>query len=394
MNILFVFHSFPSFGGIESVSNNLIDFIGEYHNVYSISLNYDSSAPFSSGLKAQYVFPAEDYGKKIEFYNDKISSLEIDIVVNQGISPDLSPIVFNSRRNRQVKVISALHSVPGHETKLFWNLDKILSATRYKKIERRILSGLGIYGRYNTYLKTFKTAYRTAAECGDKIVLLTEEYKKDFIKRYHLNKWHHKICSIENSLSASFSKVSRTDWIGHKKNNILYVGRLCKEKRVDVILDLWRYLAIEDWHLYIVGDGPERKRLENIAKDLKNVHFTGFISDVRPYYRSSKILLLTSEYEGFGMCLIEAQKFGVIPVAYNISTGVRDILRDKGGILVRNNDFSSLCAEVMSLMKQPDILSEMSLQVYDHSSAYNIEIIGRKWLALFQGLMESKNNQC
>ena len=70
-----------------------------------------------------------------------------------------------------------------------------------------------------------------------------------------------------------------------------------------------------DWILRIVGDGPERDNIEHMVQklELKNVRFEGF-QYPRSYYEISSILILTSEYEGFGLVVAEAMSFGVIPV--------------------------------------------------------------------------------
>ena len=86
--------------------------------------------------------------------------------------------------------------------------------------------------------------------------MLTVGYIEQFVKEYGLEKYRNRISAVENPLPASCSALPVPDW-DTKKNNIVYVGRLSDEKRVDVVLDVWREASRPDWHLYIVGDGPE-----------------------------------------------------------------------------------------------------------------------------------------
>ena len=79
------------------------------------------------------------------------------------------------------------------------------------------------------------------------------------------------------------------------KNTILFVGRLIKEKRVDLVLAVAAQLGSEDVSVVIIGDGPERTNLERKARELDlSVRFTGSIADLEmsaPFIFSSDVLL-------------------------------------------------------------------------------------------------------
>ena len=220
---------------------------------------------------------------------------------------------------------------------------------------------------------------------SDRVVLLTEMYKDMFIKEYGIRRHTDKVCFIENPLPAKYSSMKEPAW-ALKENNVLYVGRLSAEKRVDIILELWRKVARPDWHLYIVGDGPEMGYLKDMGTGLNNVVFTGYVSDPAEYYARGKIILLASEFEGFCMCLIEAQRFGVVPVAYNVSAGVSSILECGGGVAVRKDDFKSLCHSVESLMDDQSCLERMSAMAFGKSSRYELDKIGGQWLNLIESI--------
>ena len=119
MNILFVFNQFPGLGGVETVSDNLISYLGDYFKIFTVSLYSDSSMPLNDKVEKAFLLP-EDDSQKAEFYNSLVKDLEISCVINQGIYPVLHPVVFNSDRDRSVKVISVLHGMPGYEKLMFW----------------------------------------------------------------------------------------------------------------------------------------------------------------------------------------------------------------------------------------------------------------------------------
>lgn len=112
---------------------------------------------------------------------------------------------------------------------------------------------------------------------------------------------------------------------GTAPKRLVTIGRLAIEKRVDVVLDAFRRMARtrKDLELWVVGDGPERKRLEASAKDLPQVRFVGFEKDRKKLaatLRESVALLHACPYETFGLGVAEA-----------LACGVPAVLPDEGG---------------------------------------------------------------
>jgi glycosyltransferase involved in cell wall biosynthesis len=92
---------------------------------------------------------------------------------------------------------------------------------------------------------------------------------------------------------------------------------------------------VPDVELIIVGDGPDRKRLMELARG-ENVKFTGFVPEQEKLriLRRAKVLLSCSEFEGFGIVPIEALACGAIPVVSDIPAH-REVV-GKHGFLFRN----------------------------------------------------------
>ncbi|HLC62687.1 MAG TPA: glycosyltransferase family 4 protein [Candidatus Nanoarchaeia archaeon] len=93
-----------------------------------------------------------------------------------------------------------------------------------------------------------------------------------------------------------------------QKFDILFVGRLIPEKGVDILINAVKDLPFK---VGIIGDGPERAYLQELAENLQvnNVSFLGILEkeeEVYGYMKSSNILVLPSEREGFGLAALEA----------------------------------------------------------------------------------------
>jgi glycosyltransferase involved in cell wall biosynthesis len=117
--------------------------------------------------------------------------------------------------------------------------------------------------------------------------------------------------------------------------DVIFAGRLIKEKNVDVLLKSVSLLRVDfpDIKCCIVGDGPEKAALLKLAKKLEiceNVEFAGFqeYEALIGKVKASKVLVLPSSREGFGMVVIEAFACGVPVVTvrekYNAAQGLVD----------------------------------------------------------------------
>jgi glycosyltransferase involved in cell wall biosynthesis len=108
-------------------------------------------------------------------------------------------------------------------------------------------------------------------------------------------------------------------------SNLIYVGRLRKDKRVDVLIDAMALIRRErpDVVLHIVGDGRQRDSLRRLAgrHGLDGaVVFHGFVDEQSKagLLRSSSIYLSASQFEGFGIPVVEAMASGAVPVVSDI----------------------------------------------------------------------------
>ncbi len=110
-----------------------------------------------------------------------------------------------------------------------------------------------------------------------------------------------------------------------EKSNVIFAGRLIKEKNVDVLIESMAHVMdkIPAATCLIFGDGPERTNLKNLVTNLQlgdNIIFKGFVEDYDDligYMKSSKVFVLPSIREGFGMVVIEANACGIPVVVVN-----------------------------------------------------------------------------
>ena len=130
---------------------------------------------------------------------------------------------------------------------------------------------------------------------------------------------------------------------------LLGVGRLAKQKDFELLLRAFsRVLKTRAARLMILGEGPERKRLESLAQQLgiaAKVALPGFVDNPFAYMARAKGFVLSSRYEGFGNVLVEALACGCPVVSTDCPSGPAEIMGHVGhgqtGQKSGWNDFSS-----------------------------------------------------
>ena len=161
---------------------------------------------------------------------------------------------------------------------------------------------------------------------------------KKSLELFILNK--NKVKTIYNPYLLKIKKIKKIK----KKNIILSVGRLCKQKDFEtLILGFSIFIKkFPNYKLVILGDGPDKIKLENLIKNLKlekKIFLKGWIKNTEKYFSSAKVFALTSLYEGLGNVYIDAINFEIPCVYTNCKSGPDEILLNgKGGYKVKIRD--------------------------------------------------------
>lgn len=206
-----------------------------------------------------------------------------------------------------------------------------------------------------------------------------------------------KIDCVRNVVSVggrNGSSVRRSD---EDSVNVLFVGRLSKEKRPEWFIELASQLgagqARVKTRFKIAGDGPLRSELEHMVRDrgLSDVvHFLGEQQDMSRTYADADLLVLTSRYEGTPNVLLEAMAYGVPVVATKVG-GVPEIVTDECGILVDPLSFPDLAEAVIRLTEQPLLRKEMGTagRAYVENN-HSLSSLGRRLTGIYQKLLQAK----
>jgi len=165
---------------------------------------------------------------------------------------------------------------------------------------------------------------------------------------------------------------------------ICVIGRLTRQKRVDQIIAALPLIktSFPTIRLLVIGQGPERENLHHLAIKLKvekNVKFQGYVAshqEVLALLKSSKIYVSASELEGFGITVIEAMA-SHLPLVLSPIPPFQEITK-KQAIFFK--DSKELAQKVLTLLKNPKIISEQIKKQDFLLKEYDWGEIGKIWL--------------
>ncbi|MFC9064755.1 glycosyltransferase [Streptomyces harbinensis] len=189
--------------------------------------------------------------------------------------------------------------------------------------------------------------------------------------------------TIPNPLPFSPGPAARLD-----TRRIGAVGRLEPVKRLDRLIDAFADTGERDWELHLFGDGPLRDTLAEHARSrgvAERVHFRGSVGDMAAAYRELSLLALTSDREGRPMAVAEAAACGVPTVSFDLSAGVRELIRDgHTGTLVPPGNTDAFAQALTALMRDTPRRHHYGAAARTHVSGLDLPRILDRWESLFE----------
>ncbi len=174
---------------------------------------------------------------------------------------------------------------------------------------------------------------------------------------------------------------------------ILAAGRLHISKDFPNLLRAFSLVRKEiPSRLVILGEGEERKELENLAQELgihEHLHLPGFVENPYKYMKHATVFVLSSQWEGFGNVLVEAMACGCPVVSTDCPSGPREILRDgEYGVLVPPKDPEKLAQGILRVLENQDLRRELSEKGKKRSLDFTVEKAVEGYVRLVEECVE------
>jgi len=243
------------------------------------------------------------------------------------------------------------------------------------------------YNRRRT-LKIFKMLDNFTYSRYSKIVCVSKQVEFALLNWIPSNKGKTKVISNAVPIPKFLNPCSV------KTYDILFVGRLVREKGIEILLKAIKILKGEysrKLKIAIVGDGELKENLNNLTAELgvnREVKFLGVRKDVKELMVSSKIFVLPSRWEGFGIVIIEAMSNMLPVIATNVG-GIPELIEDgKDGILVPPENPKALARAISNLLENEELREKLSKTAYRKvREKYSINAYSVRMLDFYKSLV-------
>ncbi|SIO49068.1 glycosyltransferase family 4 protein [Chitinophaga niabensis] len=356
MKIAFLTTDITKSAGTERVVVNLSNFFVEagYHvQIHSLSSRESSSFyPLNERIEI-FHHGMEDYAteaSRFKIIRKKIfntaripsilSSIKADVLIGTGKHINIYMAFFMGKKTTRIGCEHFPHNAP------MSSLTHKLRKVAYKKLEH--------------------------------LVVLTEDdrsYYSSFIKNVHC---------IPNSLSFYPDLHASLD-----NKVVLSVGRHTAQKGFDMLIESWALVIKDhpDWQLKIIGDGPLLSEHQALAaqKGLANtISFQEPTRQIIDEYTKAGLYTMSSRFEAFPMVLLEAMACGLPCISFDCDTGPRDIIsNNEDGFIIPPGNITLLAEGIKKMISDVPLRKKMGDLARKNIKRYDINIVGEKWISLF-----------
>lgn len=192
--------------------------------------------------------------------------------------------------------------------------------------------------------------------------------------------------------------INGDDYATTERQRVIAVGRLDYQKGFDRLIKAWEIVCrdedLKGWHLDVFGQGEWRDMLQQMIneRDLQDrVTLNQPTKNIGKEYVESAMLVMSSNYEGFPMVMIEAMSKGLPIVAFDFKCGPKDIIQHgENGLIVKNNDIEALAQAMKQLMRDNAARKRMGENAKKVVETYSEEAVMKQWIELFNTLVERR----
>ena len=228
------------------------------------------------------------------------------------------------------------------------------------------------------------------------IVVLTEKDKQDWQQAGCTNVMCiPNPCSLKYRVLSSEYRVQSSEYREQRIKTLLAVGRLHEQKGFDMLLEAWNNVqrdnvqCTKEWTLRIVGEGEQRKKLEEQIRDLhlSNVVLAGRVENMVEEYDAASLFVLSSRYEGLPLALIEAMWCGLPCVSFDCPHGPAELLGGDRGCLVPAMDVEKLAQQIIYAMTHMEEAKARAQRAQEYAyEKYSEANIMPQWVQLIENI--------
>ena len=262
----------------------------------------------------------------------------------------------------------------------------IIAALAMKNFScKKILSIHGVYSKnidqlYGKTISNISKKYeKMALNLVDAITVNSKE-GYDYYTKMGFN-----VVQIPNAIDLSLIPKKSTKQF---KNQLIFAGRLSKEKGIEILLETASQLP-NNYHLLIAGSGPLEEKVRKLSDEKTNLHYVGYQSkqNMLSLIRGSDLLIQPSLEEGISSTLLEAMACGTCVLGSDIE-GISEVIENnKTGLLVEPNNSDELLNKILYLLPKKEKRLSMANEGLERVKKYDWKIVGKLYLNFYESLL-------
>ncbi|MCK5588165.1 MAG: glycosyltransferase family 4 protein [Candidatus Lokiarchaeota archaeon] len=355
----------PPLGGAEIGALNWAKCLSEAHEVSIIGIKRTRDAKSYETIDNVKIFRVSDFRPWSYQTLPNANFLFRYSPVPLYFSVISFPSVFKLVSKQNPEILNLHYAIPLGLTSLI--------TSRFLRIPLVItLIGADVYDPRFKYPTQYYFFLKKVLGFSDRIICISRSVKRHIV---HHGIDEEKIKVIRYGVetdkfklnSSARSEIRSKLEIDESTSVILTVQRLSTRKGVDYFLKSARIIlrAFPSTKFLIIGDGPQRRFLENLARELKinkSVRFLGSIphTSLPKFYNAADIFAFHTLYEGLGIVLLEAMASG-LPIVTTIAGGTQDLIKNNwNGLLVRPKDPIAFAEAVLKLLRDKTLADKFA----------------------------------
>ena len=249
---------------------------------------------------------------------------------------------------------------------------------------------------------SYKPAVTFSINKSDIVTSVSQSLKENTLRSFVVK---NKIEVIPNFVDLSLYQkdvpCQRSQIAPNGEKIVTHISNMRTVKRIPDIIDIfYRIQNEEEAILLMIGDGPEREKAEQQAKDLgiySKVKFLGKTTEIKKLLCMSDLFLLTSATESFGLVALEAMA-AKVPVISSNAGGIREVnVHGVTGYLATIGDVETMANYSLELLQNPELHEEFRNNAYERAKEFSMDIIVPKYEEVYNralsSIQEGKENR-
>ncbi|NPA14408.1 MAG: glycosyltransferase [Aquificae bacterium] len=274
-------------------------------------------------------------------------------------------------------------------------LSKILKGKNFKTNLVGSVHNSDNYLSYNRwYHLPYRFLVRKLFQKLDAIVAVSESVKQDLIEAFFLPKDLIKV--IHNPIDTDLVRQKAKEPIEpylekvFQQPTVVNVARMEIQKGLNHLINIFARVAkeIPSAQLVLIGDGSQRRKLEDQITNLgleNNVHLLGWKENPFKYIARSKVLALTSLWEGLALVILESMALGIPPVAFKTRGGHVEVLKDCCPLVDYPNE-EAYAKVLIKILTDQSYYQSLKNNALTKVKEFSADRVAQKYLNLFEGL--------